>query len=147
MRNSYIGLCPILLTLAAPIYVCFIYLQVLFPLYMFYFFFSPMFFIVKTNFIFVLHLKSQVKEDLKCLMKKLLILDGMCIWLLEAIYFYDEELMENYLLLGINVLIFNPDDNLQTHWCWMACELNLMVVRELKFELQVLVIREHAFVY
>lgn len=34
-------LCPILLTLAAPIYVCFVYLQVLFPLYMFYFFFSP----------------------------------------------------------------------------------------------------------
>lgn len=70
-------LCPILLTLAAPIYVCFIYLQVLFPLYMFYFFFLPVFVIVKTYFIFVLHLKSQVKEDPKYLMKKLLILDGM----------------------------------------------------------------------
>ena len=46
-------------------------------------------------------------------MKKILILDGMGIWLLEAICFYDQELMENYLLLGINVLIFNPDDNLQ----------------------------------
>lgn len=66
MRNSYIGLCPILLPLAAPIYVCFIYLQVLFPLYMFYFFFKffSVFVIVKTNFIFVLHLKSQGRSEI-----------------------------------------------------------------------------------